>query len=277
MLPPRLSKRLTGWAARKAAHRQAERRHVREDAPASLASCMLRTLAALRPPAPHDRALSTRSRRSSTAGWPRSPRRRARDLGLALEIALCGRLIKGYGDTTAAPRPTSCASSTRSCTADSFALRRGARVGDAARRARRALADPEGRKLEQSLEARRHRAAAAAAEAAHVLAPARRAARSARPDPWKSRFRDEIEHAQARRRRGLPRRRHPRGDEGAAAVGRRLRRRLPGRAGVAPARRHGAGARLPRRTRRARRGVHQRSLGRRDARAPRSTTRCAAP
>ena len=39
--------------------------------------------------------------------------------------------------------------------------------------------------------------------------------------------------AQARRRRDLSRRRHPRGDEGAAAIRRGLRRRLPGRAGVA--------------------------------------------
>ena len=71
---------------------------------------------------------------------------------------------------------------------------------------------------------------------------ARPAARSGRPEPMEVSFKDEIESPEARRRRDLPRRGHPRGHQGAAAVGRRLRRRLPGRAGVAPARRHGAGA-----------------------------------
>jgi indolepyruvate ferredoxin oxidoreductase beta subunit len=73
------------------------------------------------------------------------------DSALALEIALCGRLIKGYGDTHKRGK-------------DNFlrildALVEGGAVPDtrarieAIRRAREAsLADPEGRKLEQSLE-----------------------------------------------------------------------------------------------------------------------------
>ena len=68
------------------------------------------------------------------------------------------------------------------------------------------------------------------------------------------------------RRRDLPRRGHPRDHQGAAAVGRGLRRRLPGRAGVAPARRDGAGQALPGRAGRARRGLRQRGVGRGDAR-----------
>ena len=66
----------------------------------------------------------------------------------------------------------------------------------------------------------------------------------------------------ARRRRDLSRRGHPRHHQGAAAVGRGLRGRLPGRAGVAPARRDGAGQALHGRARRARGGLLQRSLGR---------------
>ena len=82
--------------------------------------------------------------------------------------------------------------------------------------------------------------------------------------------------AQARRRRDIPRRGHPRRDQGAAAVGRVLRRRLPGRAGVA----HDG---------RAERRARHRSTSwastsrptrpkpaRRRCSAPRSTIRCAA-
>src|SRR5262249_28627513 len=72
--------------------------------------------------------------------------------------------------------------------------------------------------------------------------------------------------AHARRGRDLPQRGHPRGDQGAAAVGRELRRRLSGRAGVAPARRPGRCRGHHRRSRRASRNLHQRSFGRGHAR-----------
>jgi indolepyruvate ferredoxin oxidoreductase beta subunit len=79
----------------------------------------------------------------------------ARDLGLALEIALCGRLIKGYGETHRRAK----ANFLRildtlvedEVTGGRFVL--DAARAAAIRKAREAaLADPEGRKLEQSLE-----------------------------------------------------------------------------------------------------------------------------
>jgi len=73
------------------------------------------------------------------------------DAGLALEIALCGRLIKGYGETHKRGKGNFLR------ILDS--LVEGGAVADpqaraeAIRKARAAaLADPEGRKLEQSLE-----------------------------------------------------------------------------------------------------------------------------
>ena len=72
--------------------------------------------------------------------------------------------------------------------------------------------------------------------------------------------------AAARRRRGLPRRGHPGRHQGDPAVGRRLCRRLPGRAGVASGRRAGRIAGPARRARRPSRDLHQRGVGRGDAR-----------
>ena len=74
------------------------------------------------------------------------------------------------------------------------------------------------------------------------------------------------EGAAARRRRRIPRRGHPRRHQGAAAVGRELCRRLPGRPGVAPARRAGGRAGHHVRARHPSRNLHQRGLRRRDAR-----------
>jgi len=79
----------------------------------------------------------------------------ARDLGLALEIALCGRLIKGYGETHRRTKANflrildtlvenEVAGGSFASDADRTAAIRKAREA--------ALADPEGRKLEQSLE-----------------------------------------------------------------------------------------------------------------------------
>ena len=72
-----------------------------------------------------------------------------------------------------------------------------------------------------------------------------------------------------RRGRGVPRRRHPRGHQGASPVGRRLCRRLPGRADFAP---HGRPRRrrgYPRRARRSFRSERQRGHRRCDARRER--------
>src|ERR1051326_3187053 len=68
--------------------------------------------------------------------------------------------------------------------------------------------------------------------------------------------------AAAWRRRGVSRRRHFGRHQGAAAIGRELRRRLSGRAGVASARRHGRCRGFIGRARRTRRDLHQRGRGR---------------
>ena len=71
--------------------------------------------------------------------------------------------------------------------------------------------------------------------------------------------------AAPRRGRDLPRRRHSRDHQGPAAIGRRVCRRLPGRAGVAPARRAGPVEGLPGRARRAGRSLRERGVGGGDA------------
>jgi indolepyruvate ferredoxin oxidoreductase beta subunit len=74
-----------------------------------------------------------------------------RDVSLALEIALCGRLIKGYGDTHKRGKGSFLRILDTLVESDAVPDDR-ARI-DAIRKAREAaLADPEGRKLEQSLE-----------------------------------------------------------------------------------------------------------------------------
>ena len=78
-----------------------------------------------------------------------------RDLGLGLEIALCGRLIKGYGETHRRAKANFLrildTLVENEIAGGSFAS--GAERAAAIRKAREAaLADPEGRKLEQSLE-----------------------------------------------------------------------------------------------------------------------------
>src|SRR5258708_7667917 len=74
-----------------------------------------------------------------------------RDAGLALEIALCGRLIKGYGDTHQRGKSNFLSILDTLVEGDAVPDDR-ARI-EAIRKAREAaLADPEGRKLELSLE-----------------------------------------------------------------------------------------------------------------------------
>src|SRR5439155_17185740 len=74
-----------------------------------------------------------------------------RDVGLALEIALCGRLLKGYGETHERGKGNFLRILDTLVEGDAVPADR-ARI-DAIRKAREAaLADPEGRKLELSLE-----------------------------------------------------------------------------------------------------------------------------
>jgi len=74
-----------------------------------------------------------------------------RNAGLALEIALCGRLIKGYGETHQRSKGNFLRILDTLVEGDALSDDR-ARI-EAIRKAREAaLADPEGRKLEQSLE-----------------------------------------------------------------------------------------------------------------------------
>jgi indolepyruvate ferredoxin oxidoreductase beta subunit len=75
----------------------------------------------------------------------------ARDLALALEISLCGRLIKGYGDTHRRGKENFLRILDTIVSGGSFGS--DAARAQAIRKAREAaLADPDGRKLDQSLE-----------------------------------------------------------------------------------------------------------------------------
>jgi len=150
VLPPRLSKWLTGWAARKGLTDKLNvGMYVKTTS--VFGFLQLRTLAAMR----RLRRVTARYHDEQTLidRWLAAIRAAAgRDLGLALEIALCGRLIKGYGETHRRAK----ANFLRIM--DTIA-EGGAFASDAARAAaikaarEAALADPEGRKLEQSLEA----------------------------------------------------------------------------------------------------------------------------
>ena len=89
-------------------------------------------------------------------------------------------------------------------------------------------------------------------------------------------FAEEVKKLQPRRGRDLRRRRHPGRHQGAAAVGRGLRGRLPGLADLAPDGRAGRRAGHPGRDGRALRVQRQRGHGRGHAGGAASTTRCAA-
>ncbi|MGB5081328.1 MAG: indolepyruvate oxidoreductase subunit beta family protein [Burkholderiales bacterium] len=119
----------------------------------SIAGFMLmRSLAWLRPLRPYtsrwheEQALIGRWLAAITAAAKRDPY-------LALEIALCGRLIKGYGETHR--RGVGSLLRILDTLVEGGAVQDDRARIDAIREAREAaLADPEGRKLEQSLEAR---------------------------------------------------------------------------------------------------------------------------
>jgi len=149
VLPRRLAKWLTDWAARRGlTDRLNVGMYVKTTS--VLGFLQLRTLAALRPL----RRMTSRyhDEQPLIERWLGAIRDAgARDLGLALEIALCGRLIKGYGETHRRAKASFLRIMDTIVSGGSFA-------SDAARaaaiRAAReaALADPEGRKLDQSLE-----------------------------------------------------------------------------------------------------------------------------
>jgi indolepyruvate ferredoxin oxidoreductase, beta subunit len=150
VLPPRLSKWLTGWAARKALTDKLNvGMYVKTTS--VFGFLQLRALAALRPW--RRRTARYHDEQPLIDRWLAAIRTAAaRDLALALEIALCGRLIKGYGETHRRAKANFLRIMDTIVEGGGFAsdAARAAAI-KAAREA--ALADPEGRKLEQSLEA----------------------------------------------------------------------------------------------------------------------------
>ncbi len=146
LLPPALSKLLVAWAGKRGLmHKLNIGLNVRTSSVSGF--LILRLLAALRP-------LRRRSARYAEEQvlierWLRAIAA-APDAELALEIALCGRLIKGYGDTNRRAK----ANFLRifDTLVDSGALADASERAQAVRAARvGALADPEGRGLETSL------------------------------------------------------------------------------------------------------------------------------
>ncbi len=149
ILPPRAAAALTRWAARRGLA-DGPGLHVKTTSVTGF--LMLRALAWLRPLRPRTSRWHEEQRLIDR--WVRAIVAAARrgELELALEIALCGRLIKGYGETHRRGK--------RSFLRILETLVEGAAVGEAQARAQAiraareaALADPEGRALEGSLSA----------------------------------------------------------------------------------------------------------------------------
>jgi indolepyruvate ferredoxin oxidoreductase, beta subunit len=146
LLPPRLSRRLLAWAEKRGLmHRLNVGLHVNSGSVTGFV--MLRLLAALRPL--RRRGARYAEEQALVERWLGAIAA-APTPELALEIALCGRLIKGYGDTN------------RRAKANFLrifdTLVNGSSVGDVQARAQAiraaregALADPEGRGLEATL------------------------------------------------------------------------------------------------------------------------------
>jgi len=149
VLPGRLARALTGWAARRGLTDKLNvGLHVKTTSVSGF--LMLRAMAWLRP---LRRGTSRyREEQALIERWLEAIRAAAaRDLGLALEVALCGRLIKGYGETHRRAKANFLRILDTIVAGGSFA---DADRAAAIRKAREAaLADPDGRKLEQSLEA----------------------------------------------------------------------------------------------------------------------------
>lgn len=149
LLPAALSRRLVAWTEKRGlTHKLNVGLHVNSSSVSGFA--MLRLLAALRPL----RRISARyaEEQALIRRWLAAIAA-ANDAELALEIALCGRLIKGYGDTNRRGK----ANFLRifDTLVDGDAVRAGTDAGARAlalRAAREgALADPEGRGLETTL------------------------------------------------------------------------------------------------------------------------------
>ncbi len=146
LLPPGLSKRLVAWTdGRGLTHKLNVGLHVKTSSVSGF--LMLRFLAALRPL----RRMSARytEEQALIARWLAAIAA-APHSGLALEIALCGRLIKGYGDTNRRAKAnflrifdTLIDAATPADPGARAQAIRAAREG--------ALADPEGRGLEATL------------------------------------------------------------------------------------------------------------------------------
>jgi indolepyruvate ferredoxin oxidoreductase beta subunit len=149
ILPPRAAERFRRWAARRGIA-DGPGLHVKTTSVAGF--LMLRLLAWLRPLRP--KTSRWREEQQLIDRWVRAIMAAGRrgELGGALEIALCGRLIKGYGETHRRAK--------RSFLRIFETLVEGGAVSDAQARAEAirtaresALADPEGRALEGSLSA----------------------------------------------------------------------------------------------------------------------------
>jgi len=148
VLPPFLSKRLLAWAGKRGITYKLNV-GIYLKSTSVLGFLLLRTLAALRPL----RRMTARyvEEQALIERWLRAVSDAAgRDLTLALEIALCGRIIKGYGETHRRGK----ASFLRilDTLVESSTLQNDRARAEAIGKAREAaLADPEGRVLENSL------------------------------------------------------------------------------------------------------------------------------
>jgi indolepyruvate ferredoxin oxidoreductase beta subunit len=154
VLPRGLSGRLTRWAARRGlTHKLNVGLYVKTTSVSGF--LLLRFLASLR----RLRRITARyhEEQALVDRWLAEIRSAAaRDLGLGLEIALCARLIKGYGDTHRRGKENFLR--ILGTIVDKTSVSGGAFASDAERAGavrkalEAALADPEGRKLDQSLE-----------------------------------------------------------------------------------------------------------------------------
>lgn len=147
ILPPAMGRALESWARRKGSHFH-KGMYVKTTSVTGF--LMLRALAWLRPW--RRGTLRFAVEQQTIERWLDAVKAAAqRDLALALEIALCGRLIKGYGDTYRRGRENFLRIMDTIVAGD-VAFERDADRAAAIRAAREAaLADPDGRKLEQSL------------------------------------------------------------------------------------------------------------------------------
>ena len=150
LLPDSLAKRLLGWAARRKSKEPLNKGlYVKTTSLPGFAQ--MRLLAALRP---FRRSMSRfHEEQALIERWLEAIRvAAAADRDLALEIALCGRLVKGYGDTNRRGKEN-LARIMDTVAAESSPVP-GKERAAAIRRAREAaLADPDGRGLEKSLAA----------------------------------------------------------------------------------------------------------------------------